>query len=126
MMKAISTSETSVNVYQTTRRNKPEASHIHARRRENLKYHKVRILMNALVVRFKRSYLRLESLTKTIGNVKKDSMLTYLIFEIGDSLKVYYIELGGILSAAKPVLHAWQRSYYGGASCFHEEDPGAK
>jgi hypothetical protein len=32
-----STSETSVNVYQTTRRYNPEDSHLHTRRRENLK-----------------------------------------------------------------------------------------
>jgi hypothetical protein len=32
-----STSETSVNLYQTTRRNNPEESHLHTRRRENLK-----------------------------------------------------------------------------------------
>jgi hypothetical protein len=36
-MKAASTSETSVNFYQTTRRNNPEDSHHHTRRRENLK-----------------------------------------------------------------------------------------
>jgi hypothetical protein len=37
MMEAASTSETSVNVYQTTRRNNPGDSHLHTRRRENLK-----------------------------------------------------------------------------------------
>jgi hypothetical protein len=37
MMEAASISETSVNLYQTTRRNIPEASHIHTRRRENPK-----------------------------------------------------------------------------------------
>jgi hypothetical protein len=37
MMEAASSSETSVNFYQTTRRNNPEDSHLHARRRENLK-----------------------------------------------------------------------------------------
>jgi hypothetical protein len=42
MMKAVSTSETSVNLYQTTRRNNPENSHLHTRRRENLKSHKQR------------------------------------------------------------------------------------
>jgi hypothetical protein len=36
-MDAASTSETSVNFYQTTRRNNPEDSHLHTRRRENLK-----------------------------------------------------------------------------------------
>jgi hypothetical protein len=39
MMEAASTSETSVNVYQTTRRNNPEDSHLHSRRSENLKSH---------------------------------------------------------------------------------------
>jgi hypothetical protein len=36
-MKAASTSETSVNFYQTTRRNNPEDSHLHTRCRVNLK-----------------------------------------------------------------------------------------
>jgi hypothetical protein len=39
MMEAASTSETSVNFYQTTRRNNPEDSHLHTRRRENIKSH---------------------------------------------------------------------------------------
>jgi hypothetical protein len=39
MMEAASTSETLVNVYQTTLRNIPEDSLLHTRRRENLKYH---------------------------------------------------------------------------------------
>jgi hypothetical protein len=37
MMAVASTSETLVNFYQTTRRNNPEDSHLHIRRRENLK-----------------------------------------------------------------------------------------
>jgi hypothetical protein len=36
MMEAASTSETSVNLYQTTRRNNAEDSRLHTRRRENL------------------------------------------------------------------------------------------
>jgi hypothetical protein len=40
MMEAASTSETSANFYQTTRRSDPEVSHPHTRRRENLKSHK--------------------------------------------------------------------------------------
>jgi hypothetical protein len=39
MMEAAWTSETPVNVYQTTQRNNPEDSHLNNRRRENLKYH---------------------------------------------------------------------------------------
>jgi hypothetical protein len=37
IMKAARTSETSVNFYQTTQRNNPGDSHLHTRRRENLK-----------------------------------------------------------------------------------------
>jgi hypothetical protein len=37
MMEAESTSETSVIIYQTTRRYNPEDSHLHTRRSENLK-----------------------------------------------------------------------------------------
>jgi hypothetical protein len=39
MMEVESTSETSVNFYQTTRRNNPEDNHLHTRHRENLKSH---------------------------------------------------------------------------------------
>jgi hypothetical protein len=38
MMKAANTSEKSVNFYQTTRLNNTEDSHLHTRRRENLKF----------------------------------------------------------------------------------------
>jgi hypothetical protein len=41
MMEAGSTSETRVNFYRTTRRNNPEDSHLHTRRRENLKSGKI-------------------------------------------------------------------------------------
>jgi hypothetical protein len=37
IMEAASTSEPSVNFYQSTPRNIPEDSHLHIRRRENLK-----------------------------------------------------------------------------------------
>jgi hypothetical protein len=39
MMVTSSIFETSVNFYETTRRNNPEDSHLHTRRRENLKSH---------------------------------------------------------------------------------------
>jgi hypothetical protein len=41
MMEAASASETSVNFYQTTRRYKPEDSHLRIRRRENLNSYNV-------------------------------------------------------------------------------------
>jgi hypothetical protein len=37
VMEAAITSETSVNLYQTTRRKNSEESHLHTRRRENMK-----------------------------------------------------------------------------------------
>jgi hypothetical protein len=43
MMDGTSTSETSVNFYLTTRRYNPEDSHLHTRRRENLKSHLVNL-----------------------------------------------------------------------------------
>jgi hypothetical protein len=43
-MEAASTSEASVNFYQTTRRNNPEDNHLHTRRRENLKSHNNKLL----------------------------------------------------------------------------------
>jgi hypothetical protein len=44
MMETVNSSETSVNIYQTTRRNVLEYSHYHTRRRENLKSHPVSYL----------------------------------------------------------------------------------
>jgi replication fork clamp-binding protein CrfC len=41
MMESASTSKTSVKFYQTTRHTIPEDSHLHARRRENLKSHQI-------------------------------------------------------------------------------------
>jgi hypothetical protein len=40
MTEAVGTSETSVSFYKTTRCNIPEGSHLHIRRRKNLKYFK--------------------------------------------------------------------------------------
>jgi hypothetical protein len=44
MMEAASTSETSVNFYQTTRRYNPEDSHLQTHRRENLKSNNIVII----------------------------------------------------------------------------------
>jgi hypothetical protein len=41
IIRAMITSETSVNFYQTTQRNIPEGSHLCTRRRENLKSHQM-------------------------------------------------------------------------------------
>jgi hypothetical protein len=45
MMEAARTSETSVNVYQTTRRNNPEDSHLRTHHRENLKSYLISYLL---------------------------------------------------------------------------------
>jgi hypothetical protein len=50
MMDTASTSETSVNFYQTARRNIPEVSHLHTRHHENLKSHLGTFLFSASVV----------------------------------------------------------------------------
>jgi hypothetical protein len=47
IMEAASTSETSVNFYQTTRRNNPEDSHLDTRSIENLKTHPVFLSSNS-------------------------------------------------------------------------------
>jgi hypothetical protein len=41
MMEAVSTSETSVNFYQTARRNIPEDGHLLTHSRDNLKSHQI-------------------------------------------------------------------------------------
>jgi hypothetical protein len=46
MMAAVSISEMLVNFYETTRRNIPEDSHLHSRRRENLKSHQLYLCRN--------------------------------------------------------------------------------
>jgi hypothetical protein len=45
MMEAVNTSETKVNFYETTRRNIPVDSHLHTRRRENLTFTKVFVVV---------------------------------------------------------------------------------
>jgi hypothetical protein len=49
MMETAST-KMSENFCQTTRRNKPEDSHLHTRRRENLKSHITKILQEVITV----------------------------------------------------------------------------
>jgi transcriptional regulator of met regulon len=48
MMGAVNNSETSASFHQTTRRNIPEDSHLHTRRRENLKSHDVKIILREI------------------------------------------------------------------------------
>jgi hypothetical protein len=50
MMKTVSTSETSVNFYPTTRRNISEDSHLNTCRRENLKSHLFMVYLTTLLV----------------------------------------------------------------------------
>jgi hypothetical protein len=53
-MEAGSNSETTVNFYQTTRRNNPEDSHLHTRRRENLKCHQISKLAELIFAKISR------------------------------------------------------------------------
>jgi hypothetical protein len=59
MMEAVSTSKTSINFYRTTRRNKPEDSHLHAYRRENLKSHSL--------YKYEMKYLFIEICTEAVS-----------------------------------------------------------
>jgi hypothetical protein len=47
MMEAASTSETSVNFYQTTQRSIPEDSHLHAHSRQKLKSHLILLFVES-------------------------------------------------------------------------------
>jgi hypothetical protein len=49
MMEAVRTSETSVNIYLTTRQYIPEDSKLHTRRREHLKTHKAMASVSTIV-----------------------------------------------------------------------------
>lgn len=44
MKQSVNTSETSVSLYQTTRRNIPEDGHLRSNSHENLKYHQSNLL----------------------------------------------------------------------------------
>jgi hypothetical protein len=56
MMEAASTSETSVNLYQSTRRNNPEYSHIHTRHLENLISHDLYFISFCSAVKLQENY----------------------------------------------------------------------
>jgi hypothetical protein len=68
MMETVSTFETSVYFYETTRRNIPEDSLLHTRRRENLKSHLIREIISGFV---QCHYLcsHIEKLNKRTGEV---------------------------------------------------------
>jgi hypothetical protein len=59
-MEAANTSETSIHFYQTTRLNIPEDSHLHTRRRENLKSHLIKRGRSLFVLRFNIYVLRMK------------------------------------------------------------------
>jgi hypothetical protein len=57
MMEAASTSEKSLNFYQTTRSNNPVDSHFHTRLRENQKFHFVFLFKNHRVLKNCKIYI---------------------------------------------------------------------
>jgi hypothetical protein len=67
MMDVASTSETSVNVYQTARRNNPKDSQIHNCRRENLKSHKLRWFPESGEVSVREIDVQMRSNLETMG-----------------------------------------------------------
>jgi hypothetical protein len=68
---AASTSETSINFYQTTRRKNPEDNHLHTRRRENPKSHKNNSVPYSCVAQTFMSFRRLEC-----------SATLYIVYEV--------------------------------------------
>jgi hypothetical protein len=60
MMEAVCTSETSVNFHHSTRCNNPEDSHLHTRRRENVKSHLVNLYGEA-TLRYVRRFEALQT-----------------------------------------------------------------
>jgi hypothetical protein len=77
MMEATSTSETSVNFYQTARGYNPEDSHLHTRRLENLKsYFAYKIVAESL-----KECLGVDvRIFKKLGNVQLLCVLNVIVF----------------------------------------------
>jgi hypothetical protein len=74
MMEAERTSETFVNVYQTTRRYKPEDSHLLTQRRENLKsYNVIYTLLFIKLSLLKSSFFLIRSLYKLTKSTEVDT-----------------------------------------------------
>jgi hypothetical protein len=80
-MEAASTSETLGNIYQTTRRYKPEDSHLYTRRRENLRSYLILVKISPLISQLGISYpvprWQLQCLPKRwiIFNIRRGSSL---------------------------------------------------
>jgi hypothetical protein len=85
MMAAASTSETSVNFYQTTRRNIPHDSHPHTRRRVNLKSHRVEYYLHDHHIPFWRDATNVNALLFYISPVL-NALLFYISPVLNGSL----------------------------------------
>jgi hypothetical protein len=96
MMEAVSTSETSVNFYQTARRNIPEDSHLHTRRRENLKSHQLRRYQTMLICQSALTRDR----TRSVGFVARLVACWAII-----SLPFVSSCTGHVYASHEPVLH---------------------
>jgi hypothetical protein len=72
MMEGVNTSETSGNLYQTTRRKIPEGSHFHCRRRENLKSHQRNTLLHTRCNKQTKRRKKGDRLKEDRENTKKD------------------------------------------------------
>jgi hypothetical protein len=71
LMEAVSTSETLVNFYQTTRGNIPEDSHLHIPRRENLKSHLVTsVIIMGNTSGLERDHLNVVFFSNLISNIE--------------------------------------------------------
>jgi hypothetical protein len=98
MMEAASASETSVNFYQTTRRNNPEDSHLHISRRENPKSRKIIIMFMTMLIFIKTWWKIGISLPKNIYWTVQDQDLfrhALMVYkQSGASAAIYDVTFG--------------------------------
>jgi hypothetical protein len=75
MMEATNTSENSVNFYQNARRYNPEESHLHTRRRENLKSYYILFSCSLIILS---GLILSELLTASLKNHKNKIIIIYV------------------------------------------------
>jgi hypothetical protein len=83
-----STSETSVNFYQTTRLNNPEDSHLHTRRHENLKSYLIKVIFHHLICNF--------SSPSSIFGMKETFICDKIMLNVVHYVRFYILRVAGV------------------------------
>jgi hypothetical protein len=112
MMEAVSTSETSVNFYQTTRRNNPEDSHLHTHHCENLKSYQIKIVVDVLGTTYNYAVEDCMNRSTTLVNMIQHSSLE--IWSIKRTRTVWYV---GVMPACYASLRNYTRQRVTLAEC---------